>query len=285
MRELHALMLSENPFPESSLKQYSFLFDKFRLITTGGHLQRCSAEELASEETLEFLVSRGFISVLNCPRAFFYEEYRTAFDYVREADPKLDEVMVYFDGSVIYDFMSRYYAATLSTDGYDVVPICREMQSHLLSLPLTSKTVRSESVLRIAIDMFPVPPPDCAWDDILNFKSDLSDEHWGFRRWLHSLATKPLSEAEIRDEIEWTLNEYRKAMELHHLKASQTFVDVFVISPLEIIENLIKFNWSRIAKGALQVQKRRIELMEAEMKAPGRECAYVFETVKRFGGA
>ena len=34
----------------------------------------------------------------------------------------------------------------------------------------------------------------------------------------------------------------------------------------------MKFNWSKIAKGALQVGKRKVELMEAEMKAPGREC-------------
>ncbi len=74
-------------------------------------------------------------------------------------------------------------------------------------------------------------------------------------------------------------------MTIHHLKASTSFVDVFVISPLEIIENLVKFNWSKIAKGLLSVQKRKIELLEAEMKAPGKECAYMFDARKRFGGA
>jgi hypothetical protein len=73
-------------------------------------------------------------------------------------------------------------------------------------------------------------------------------------------------------------------MALHKIKTSQSFVDVFVITPLEILENLVKFNWSKIAKGALQVRKRKVELMEAEMKAPGRECAYVFDARKRFGG-
>lgn len=71
------------------------------------------------------------------------------------------------------------------------------------------------------------------------------------------------------------MNEYRKAMEIH-LKASQIFIDVFVISPLEIIENLIKFNWSKIAKGVRSVQKRKVEL-----KGRGRECAYVFDSLKR----
>jgi hypothetical protein len=49
-----------------------------------------------------------------------------------------------------------------------------------------------------------------------------------------------------------------------------------------MIENLVKCNWSKIARGALQIQQRRIELMEAEMKAPGRECAYLFDAQKKF---
>jgi hypothetical protein len=137
--------------------------------------------------------------------------------------------------------------------------------------------------LEIGLGALPWPDDTCSYLDILDFKNELSDKQLGFRRFLRILVTKTQNEAEIRDEIEWMVKEYRKAMEIHHIKASQSFVDVFVISPLEIIENLVKFNWSKIAKGALQVQKRRVELMEAEMKAPGRECAYVFDAQKRFG--
>jgi hypothetical protein len=129
----------------------------------------------------------------------------------------------------------------------------------------------------------PVPASNSSWPDVIDFKADLHDKQWRFRRWLYSLATKKLTEAEIRDELEWSLNQYTKAMEIHRIKSSQSFVDVFVISSLEIIENLAKFNWSKIAKGMLSVQKRKVELLEAEMKAPGRECAYVFDARKRFG--
>ncbi len=71
-------------------------------------------------------------------------------------------------------------------------------------------------------------------------------------------------------------------MTIHKIKAAQSFLDVFVITPLEILENLVKLNWSKIAKGTLSIRKRTIELMEAEMKAPGRECAYVFDARKTF---
>ena len=81
------------------------------------------------------------------------------------------------------------------------------------------------------------------------------------------------------------MNEYSRAMQRHQIKASQSFVEVFVLSPLEIIEALVKLNFSKLARGILAVKKRKVELMEAEMKAPGRECAYIFDARESFGDA
>jgi hypothetical protein len=59
-----------------------------------------------------------------------------------------------------------------------------------------------------------------------------------------------------------------KAMEIYKLKSSHSMVDVFIIAPIEILEDLVTFKWSKIAKGLLSVSKRKVELMEAEMRAP-----------------
>jgi hypothetical protein len=154
------------------------------------------------------------------------------------------------------------------------------------SLSSIGKTATDElrelQVLRIVSNLFPEPDESCAWENVITFKSEMSDKLWHFRRFLHSLATKKQTEAEIRDDIEWTLNEYAKAMNIHQLKAGNSFVEVYVLSVIELVEDLAKFNWSKIAKGLLSVKKRQVELMEAEMKAPGRECAYLFEAQKRF---
>lgn len=165
----------------------------------------------------------------------------------------------------------------------DVVGICEHPLPPELPAAAARKQHSSvETTLGVAVEALPAPDETCSWEDVINFKAHLRDKQWGFRRFLRTLSTKPQTAAEIRDEIEWMVNEYRKAMEIYHIKASQSFVDVFVVSPLEIIENLVKLNLSRIAKGALSVTRRRAEMLEAEMKAPGRECAYVFDARKRF---
>ena len=206
------------------------------------------------------------------------------------------------DGDVLDSYV-RYAASKYSESDRDIVPICKyplpiralirlprcwlsliERARPGLGIMEPSQKRSIELVLAVAVDALPSPDANCAWDDVIAFKAEMHDKQWAFRRFMKTLATKRQTEAEIRDDLEWSLNEYTKAMALHKIKASQSFVDVFVITPLEILENLVKFNWSKIAKGALQVRKRKVELMEAEMKAPGRECAYVFDARKRFGG-
>jgi hypothetical protein len=140
-----------------------------------------------------------------------------------------------------------------------------------------------QRVIQVALEKFPPPDETCAWQDIMDFKAEMHDRQWHFRRFLDSLANKKQTEAEIRDDIEWTTNEYAKAMKIHNLKAGNSFAEVYIVPVCEILEDLAKINWSKIAKGALGVKKRNVELMEAELKAPGRECAYVFEAQKRFG--
>jgi hypothetical protein len=103
------------------------------------------------------------------------------------------------------------------------------------------------------------------------------------RAFLRTLASKQQTEDEVKADIEWTLHEYTKAIHLHDLRADTGFFELYVIPTIEMAEHLVKLNWSKMAKGFLSVRKRQIERLEAEMKAPGRECAYVFDARERFG--
>lgn len=130
------------------------------------------------------------------------------------------------------------------------------------------------------MEVFPVPGDSAAWQDIIDFKADAKDKQWAFRRFLHTIASKKQTEAEIRDDLEWSLNEYTKALERFKLKRSVSLMETYIIPTVEALES---FKPSSILKGLVAIKKRKLELLDSEASAPGRECAYVFDARKRFG--
>jgi hypothetical protein len=291
MRELHGV-ISTSPFDHASLKQHLLLFDKIYIV---GLDRRLASPEAFPEFPVsyaadtEFLRDRGVVAeapIATNEIPAFAEGSHAVIDeslhIVRDSslDDSTKLKFLFVEAKLLFDRMVREVAAVnASQTGIDTVPLC----THPLPGRL-DKTTALQDVTRIVVSSLPVPDFQTSFDDILNFKQEMQNKNWNLHRFIKALATQQRTEAEIRDDFEWSLNEYTKAMRLNGIKASQSFVDLFVITPLEIIEDLVKINWSKIAKGALQVRKRKVELLETEMKAPGRECAYVFDALKRFGG-
>jgi hypothetical protein len=270
MRGLHGVLYSVTP--QDILKRQAVLFDKFRVVDLRSRL--VPNPKAPTSEEWDFLESRGIAEMV--PAALM------------KAGPKELKILPGQGHSIaeIWDAYVRYVAAYYSDPECDVVGICREPLPSLLPCHFADdfeQTSSVEKTLRVALHQLPTPSETCAWQDIIEFKATLLDKQWSFRRFLATLGAKKQSESEIRDDIEWTLNEYRKAMKIHHIKSRQSFVDVFVVAPLELIEDLVRFKWSKIAKGLLSVKKREVELLEAEMKAPGNECAYLFAAREKFG--
>ena len=287
MRELNGVV--RFGCSSEQLKRQAIMFDRFHIVHMGDWFGP-PPKDPQREAEWEFLESRGIAE--RVPEHFDDEITMAelfAFSGCRS------------DGSVLDSYV-RYAASRYTDPDRDVVPICEfpipsgpdpapEMLASLQRArpgfgatgTLNNRSI--EMVLEVALKALPAPDASCAWDDILNFKAELHDKQWAFRRFLSSLASRHRSESEVTDEVEWLVNEYSKAMKIHNLKASPAFFEAYVIPGLEFVEDLVKFKWSKIAKGVMAVKKRSAELLEAEMKAPGKECAYVFEARKRFGGS
>ena len=187
-------------------------------------------------------------------------------------------------GNISYDFgdctvrLASSIYSRKRTD-IDTIPICRA----LLPSEVFDDADHKTSVLKVALRQFPTPDTGSCLADVIEFKREVSAQQWHFRRFLSDLAGKKQSESEIQDYLEWMLYEYTQAMKIHHLKAGDGFIEVYIVPLIELSENIIKFNWTNIARGLLAVDKRHIQLLESEANARGRECAYVFEAQKRFG--
>ena len=70
-------------------------------------------------------------------------------------------------------------------------------------------------------------------------------------------------------------------MRLHRLKIETGRLETILTIGGDFIENLVKFNWGKLARTMFTLKHRRVELIEAEISAPGLEVAYLFKSRER----
>jgi len=161
----------------------------------------------------------------------------------------------------------------------------KEKVSAVTTLPYKDYTheipnSRKSDVVQIAINNLPLPDNETLWEQIIDYRNDSENQKnlLNLRRWIRKTSTETLSPVEIEEEIEWLINEFQKHMKFHHMKANAETLEVMVKAPLEIIEDLIKLKLLKIPEPLFALKKRQINLMEAELNAPGREMAYIIKT-------
>lgn len=269
MRELNAVVSGFDRRNYRRIKQHILLFDRIYSNREGDDLDQQAVAELEFLRAQGVIVATDTIVPPNTPIVRFGKK-TSPLDSVR-----------------LLDVIARGLAAEITRRerGVNVVcPLCEYPLPRGLEGAFNWNEAPgvSQEVMRIVVEKLPVPDASSSLEDILAFKADMRDSKWALQRLLRDLSAKKQTAPEIRDDIEWSLNEYTKSMTIHKLKAQTGFVEVYLIPAIEIVENLVKFNWSKIAQGALCVRKRKIELMEAEMKASGREVAFIYEAQKKF---
>jgi hypothetical protein len=264
MRELHGVLAVDRLKSVEDLKRYLIYFDHIRFATS--RLFNPHDEMLPN---LVYLQERGVIH--SGPSNQLLDDFDA-----RELplSPSIREI-------VRNDIIVRHVVRRMARDDYDVVGIYDVMPWIGEHEGDRTKQHSIETALTVGFTALPIPDETCAFEDIMNFKDQLRDQQWNFRRFLHTLATKNQTESEIRDDIEWSLNEYTKAMERFKLRRSVSFMEAYIVPTVEVLEN---FKASSFLKGLVAIKKRKVELFEAEANAKGCECAYVFEALKRFGG-
>lgn len=280
MRELQGVMYAGRSY--INMKRRALLFDKFQIWRYGGAENERPPE---FEAEIAFLKDLGIVGAPSLDAHDFEDAtsraaacYAERSGFFAEAcDEHTGRLLVIGNNVNIRDCGSRAIAAKVrEKSDCDVIPICEiELPAELNA----SEYPVMGDIVTVGIESLPTPDDSCAWQDIVDFKEEMKGKLWGFRRFLYSLATKGQTEAEIRDDIEWSLNEYTKAMDRFRLKRSISFMGTYIIPTVEAFET---FKPSALLKGLISIKKRNLELLEGEAAAPGKELAYVFEAQKRF---
>jgi hypothetical protein len=165
----------------------------------------------------------------------------------------------------------------------------REVEAVSLRRPSPRVVILGERVAlgdihNIAIKAMPQPSETTSLESILDFRRDPETKRklLAFRRWMAGMAKLTSPRRELMDELEWLLGEYETHMRVHKMKIRKGVFETVITGAAEIAEDFVKIKWGKLAKVPFAISARKIELLEAELNAPGREIAYIAHARSEF---
>lgn len=149
---------------------------------------------------------------------------------------------------------------------------------------ISDSTATKADVITITINHLPVPDELVSWEQIADFRNDSDTEgkFLGIRNWMNDIARAKLTPIEIEQKLEWLLHEYQEHMKLHKMKANSGALETVLVTTGEAVENIVKLNFSKLAKLPFSIRQRKLALLEGELKAPGREVAFISKAQETF---
>ncbi len=178
------------------------------------------------------------------------------------------------------DLMARAACIKLNNLNYpNAFSLLRSNKSFQFE-PVKEKT----QVIQVTLKSLPIPDETVSWEQIIDFKSD-SDSRSKFlalRNWINEIARGELPFNDVEDKLEELLDQYLRHMQFHKMKYKKGKLEALVVTTFEVLGNLTGFNWGEIAKVPFSIQNKKLALMEEEMKAPGREVAYISKAREQF---
>ncbi|MEA1884863.1 MAG: hypothetical protein U9N62_10145, partial [Thermotogota bacterium] len=149
-----------------------------------------------------------------------------------------------------------------------------------------SQTVETDlTVASIILDQIPIIP-DMPYEEVIDFKADPITKRLNERLklWIAQVSTKEQDQRLVRAEIEQAIIDYREFASRQASKLRLLQIELFLKAPLELIESLIRLAPSRAIGSIVDIKRKRIDLFESELKAPGNQFAYIRE-IEQFAPA
>ena len=162
-------------------------------------------------------------------------------------------------------------------DAFPVLP-------SLSSFDPTSQQQRGIDAVHVVLKCLPVPSELTPWEQIIEFRNDPESRGklFALRKWMRSISKSATSYSEINEELECLLYEYERHLNVHRLKFETGVLETILVTSAEVLENLVKVNWSKAIKSLFELKTKKLALLEGEMKIPGSEIAYIAKAKESF---
>lgn len=152
-----------------------------------------------------------------------------------------------------------------------------------------SKNISKADTVKTIAGSIALPDQSVEWSQIFDYREDedVKRTFLGIKKWMRKMVEEELHTNELLEEIDYLTAEYRHYMNVHRMKIGHGKFSSILTIPTQIIESLISGNILKglrdITGGIFGIANANVALAEAELKAPGREIAYIINSSDKFG--
>lgn len=296
-------------FVPQRIKQVALLFDQIAMISAEtGYLNADGLKAFPNQATeLRWLVENGIVFEPPIPESLNVESIRDldlSKKYLKESvqilvgaevdlstpleglmkliadkkDFELSERMQFIGKAIVgTSYLTRVFSTNLRDEGFDAYPVL------LTELPDTAKSSK-QSLIQIVLKGLPMPDEETPWEQILEYRGDPDSKakFLDLRHWMSEIARANLPSADMEEKLEYLISQYQRHLEIHRMKTSVGILETTLVSTGEIIENLVRIKWGKLAKMLFSFRERKLALLEGELTSPGSEIAYVIKARETF---
>ncbi len=282
------------------MKQLALMFDHLAITAEDyAHLSFFSITGLSGE--LDWLVEQGILRCyeLSWPETLLQDPHYASLLSRTQHTPTLEQALSNWDGQTNYMFDvaqilvraeldARLTAIELSktknVDAYPMIDFCAPQTT----IPHASMT----DVIEIVLEQLPVPDEQTSWENIIEFRSDpeARKSFTSLRDLMGILVRMELEPGEVQLRLQTLIDSYEHYMRVHRIKTRQETLKTTLIAEAGFITS----GWlaglgalpgiaGMIITPIYSLRQRSIALLAEELKAPGREVAYIPKAKRTFG--
>ena len=149
---------------------------------------------------------------------------------------------------------------------------------------IDSQLDNASQVYNLLLPHFSIPI-QIPFEELISFKQEPEIKPYliVLRNWSNEITKSNITVLELQEKLEYLTSEYHSFMRIQKLKHSTSAIEIIFTAAAETIESLLKLKIGNAAKAMFNVRKSKIQLLEAELNAPGREIAFIIKSNERFG--
>lgn len=156
--------------------------------------------------------------------------------------------------------------------------------------PVENPIATKNEVVEISLKTLPTPDYLTPWEQILEYRDDPDSKikFTRLRNWMSKVAKVENKPSEVEEEIADLINDYSQHMNKYKIKTKLETLRTIVVAEV----GLFTGGWLTgigtlpligiLATPLYSIKQRQVEITAEELKAPGREVAYIVESNESF---